>query len=341
MRRPRLLRWFPAEWQLGPLLRLETVRLARCTRVHWLRVGYSVALLAALALAYWRSFPTLSAGEILTGAGGVLALNDQAAFAERFVDSLFLVQFLAIILLTPIYCGSAITEERERGSLDLLLSAPLADGEILIFKMLSRTLLLIGLLIGTVPFIAVVFALGGVSWSSILWRLTGNAAVLLCLALLAVMMSARGRRTLTTVYLVYASILPFGMQIYLVADQDPTYLFLLLFIGFVYFLPYLRGAAHERQSFEPLPVDPSGNWWKKERGTAPVGEAALWWKEMHWIAAPQHHPVFWGMATLAYVIPLLLGLLIFLPGVAEGRSFQVAGVSYRWFAILWACCWRR
>jgi hypothetical protein len=186
MRPPRLLPWFPADWQLGPLLRLEVVRLARCTRVHWLRVGYAVALLAALALAYWRSFPTLSAGELLTSAGGVLALNDQAGFAERFVDSLFFVQFLAIILLTPVYCGSAITEERERGTLDLLLSAPLADGEILLLKMLTRTLLLVGVLIGTVPFIAVVFALGGVSWSSIMWRLTGNLLALLCLATLAV-----------------------------------------------------------------------------------------------------------------------------------------------------------
>jgi ABC-type transport system involved in multi-copper enzyme maturation permease subunit len=296
--------------------------------VHWVRAGYSLALLVALAVTYLSSFPRSTTWELLTGNSGDLAINDQAAFAERFVSAIFLVQFLAIVLLTPIYAASAIPEERERGTLDVLLTLPLRDSEILSYKVLSRMVHLVAVLFATVPFVTLLFALGGVDWPTIMLRLAANAVALGCLAVVGVVASARARRTLTSVCLTHAYLLPLTMHLYLlttyIAAASWTSLIVVGGLAAACVAWFARRRlTDDRRCFDVPPAKTPAWARNDEREVAPVGQSPLWWKEMHWIRRPQDHPQFWGLAALFYVIPLGLSLPLF--GPMWGRRFAVVG----------------
>ena len=98
--------WRRGGWQLlGPHYYYDVVRLARRGRSTILRVAYIVAMLIGLAWVYETS--------------PVVLANDFARVSERFAFALFLVQNLAVMILTPAYLGSAITEEKERRTLEL------------------------------------------------------------------------------------------------------------------------------------------------------------------------------------------------------------------------------
>src|SRR5262245_23607604 len=102
----RLLRWL-----LGPLFALEITSLARRGTAIWLRSVYALALLLAL----YTSFPTYAEADT----------NSVAEFARDFSELFLTVQAVTVLFLVPLVFGGAISDEKEKRSLDFLLSSPL------------------------------------------------------------------------------------------------------------------------------------------------------------------------------------------------------------------------
>src|SRR5437016_5017926 len=59
--------------------------------------------------------------------GPRLSRHDMADFAEKLVAAVMGVQGAAVFVITPAYLANAIAEERERGTLELVLTMPLAN----------------------------------------------------------------------------------------------------------------------------------------------------------------------------------------------------------------------
>src|SRR5262245_9615948 len=105
-------------WVLGPLFTLEISRLARQGTAIWLRCVYALALLLAL----YTSFPS----QLLADR------EDIARFAHDFSELFLRVQSVTVLFLVPLVFSGAISDEKEKGSLDFLLASPLSSREIVL-----------------------------------------------------------------------------------------------------------------------------------------------------------------------------------------------------------------
>src|SRR5262245_11358996 len=104
--------------------------------------------------------------------------NDLAEFASRFFYRFMLMQFFAVLLLTPAYVGGAIAEEKVRQTLDYLLTTDLTNREIILGQLVSRLANLALFFIAGLPILSLMQLFGGVS-PELLW--CGFAATLLSL----------------------------------------------------------------------------------------------------------------------------------------------------------------
>src|SRR5437867_2285775 len=102
----------PKPGMVGPLVGFDVIRLARSKRSFVIRFLYAAFLLVVTGVYFFRI------GSWLEGLGAISPGN-LAVVAEQYVNQFFVWQSIALLLFTPAYLGGAVTEERERGTLDL------------------------------------------------------------------------------------------------------------------------------------------------------------------------------------------------------------------------------
>src|SRR4051812_5551980 len=103
---------------LGPHFSFELVQMARRGRTTAVRTLYVVALLVALFLV-----------DMVVGQSA-RSINDFANIARGFAYPLIVLQNVLVVLLAPVYFGTAFPDERSRGTLELLYMTHLTRWEI-------------------------------------------------------------------------------------------------------------------------------------------------------------------------------------------------------------------
>ena len=169
-----------------PLLARELTEIANRRRTYWLRIVYALLL---YLLAFFSFYDILRSG---SGPFAVLG------HGSRMFETLFGLQFVGIYLFMPIVGCSAITHEKERNSLSLLLLTRLGPTTILLEKLLSRLVPMFVFLLLAMPLLAFTYTLGGVTefrlWASIfvmaLTALQVAALTLMCSAYCSTTISA-------------------------------------------------------------------------------------------------------------------------------------------------------
>lgn len=155
--------------------------------------------------------------------------------SEQVFVTLSLVQLLVAAFLAPAFAAGAISGERERRTLVVLLSTPLSALGILIGKILSSSALLALLLAVSLPLYSLVFLFGGAVPGEVvavfafqLFTLVLIAAISVCWSTLAL---RSGWSTVVSyatvaVMVVLTGVLGYGLQ--LVAAHDPVEYFLVI-----------------------------------------------------------------------------------------------------------------
>ena len=115
-------------------------------------------------------------------------------FAERFFFVFLAVQFGTIFLLTPIFTATAIAEEKERKTLDDMLTTDLRGREIVLGKLASRLLAMLLLLASGLPVLSFVQFLGGVDPNLVLAGFVASVVTMLSLGSLGILNSVYARR---------------------------------------------------------------------------------------------------------------------------------------------------
>src|SRR6516162_1163441 len=180
-------------WRLlGPHFYYDVVRLARRGRSTLLRCAYILALLAGLALVF-ESAP----------AQGNWRPNDFAAVSERFAFTLFFIQNLAVVILAPVYLASAIAEEKERSTLELLFTTQLSDTEIILGKLIARIIHLFGFVIAGFPILSLIQIWGGIDMLLIAGNLANTLLNILTIGSLCLSVSVRSRTVSEAVFASY------------------------------------------------------------------------------------------------------------------------------------------
>jgi ABC-type transport system involved in multi-copper enzyme maturation permease subunit len=192
------------EGLLGPLFFYDVVRLARRGRSTLLRCAYALALLGALCLAYHLRFPDAPLLHLGPFYGPNVAVHELPRFAQTITLALLLAQGAAVLGLTPAYVAGAVAEEKERGTLPLLLTTHLTDREIVLGKLLARLAHLGGVFLAGVPVLCLTLLWGGVSAPLLAAGFVANAATLLSVGGVCLLCSVLCRSVLQALVWSYA-----------------------------------------------------------------------------------------------------------------------------------------
>jgi ABC-type transport system involved in multi-copper enzyme maturation permease subunit len=136
---------------LGPVLFYDMVRAARRSRYFLLRGFYSLVLLLILFFV-WMSVPTAN----------ISARERASRLAMDYFEIFSVVQLVAVMLLTPAYVAGAVSEEKDRKTLEFLLATDLRNREIVLSKLLSRFAHLTLFLFTGLPILSLLQFLGGI-----------------------------------------------------------------------------------------------------------------------------------------------------------------------------------
>lgn len=161
-----------------PLLVKELTELAARRRTYYIRVIYAVLLFASALIAFWANVywrvQTSGTNLAFLGRGG-----------DMF-QILVALQFMGIYLFLPAMTCTAITAEKERDSLSLLLLTKLGPWTILFEKLVSRLIPMFTFFLLALPLMAFAYTFGGIEqvqiWGAIVvLGITGFQIAALCM----------------------------------------------------------------------------------------------------------------------------------------------------------------
>ncbi len=159
-----------AETGGAPNLWFDIIREARRGRCTLMRVLYIGALFLILLIPYYatsREDPR-NVKIFLRGAAPVAirplddSLNFRSRLATNFTVTILVTQWLAALVLMPIYAVSSLHADRRNGSLELLLVTPVNGPQIMNAKLWACWINVSGVLLAGMPLIALVQIFGGV-----------------------------------------------------------------------------------------------------------------------------------------------------------------------------------
>lgn len=183
----------------GPVLLYEALRSARRFRFFLLRWLYAVGLL--LLLLWVHSMWALSNRYDSVGEKNVY--KQQAKLAEEYFYAFAVVQFAAVVLLTPAYVAGGIAEEKERKTLEFLLATDLRGREIVFGKLLARLGNLGLFVLAGLPVLSLMQFFGGIDPGLLLASFLGTALTAASLGALGTLLSVQRRRARDAIILTY------------------------------------------------------------------------------------------------------------------------------------------
>ncbi len=130
----------------NPVLNRELIENLRSPRAFILQAIF-VASLGTIVLVAWPH---------------EINLAKRTELSIQIYDTFALGHLVLLALLAPVLSAPAISSERERKSLDLLLASPLSAASIIYGKLLSAIVYLLLLTVSSLPIFTVCFMLGGV-----------------------------------------------------------------------------------------------------------------------------------------------------------------------------------
>ncbi len=167
----------------GPLFGFELIRLLRRRAFHLQRGAYVLALFLALLLIYNDSFG------LIPSSHNPITRNQLAQFGESFLNAFIVVQFIAILLLVPVYLGGAIVEERVRKSWDFLISSPLPTHQIVFGKLFARMIVVFMILAAGLPVLLIASFIGGIDPQRVLYAFALHAGLVYALGTFSFLLS--------------------------------------------------------------------------------------------------------------------------------------------------------
>lgn len=160
------------------LFKRELIELAQRKRTYGLRCLVWLVFLIVFLIAYI---------DLTTYAANMLQMLGRG---NQITEALFITLILTIYVLNPIMACTAITSEKEKQTLGLLIVSKLTPTSIVVEKIASRMLPLVSLLLVSAPLFAVAYLFGGVTFTHTLVGLFILFSTILQVTTIAVFCSA-------------------------------------------------------------------------------------------------------------------------------------------------------
>ena len=141
-------------------------------------------------------------GNLGAGAATISAQVGQSIFA-----GLLVLETLLILVLAPALTSGAVSQEREKQTLDLLITTPLSRLALVVGKLISALTYVLLLILASIPLSAIVFTFGGVGPEDILRAYVYLFAVAFGTGAIALFWSALLKRTQAATVVSYLTVL--------------------------------------------------------------------------------------------------------------------------------------
>jgi ABC-2 type transport system permease protein len=167
-----------------------------------------LALLAAITYAvYLMSYSGARAEAAMAGQFGGTAVNASARIGQWIFFALSFLQLLLVCFIAPAFTAGAISLEREKQTLDLLVSTPLRPAGIVIGKLLAALAFVVLVVFASIPLSAIVLMYGGASIDDILRQQVVLLVAALGFGTVGLFFSALVKRTQMATVLTYSAVL--------------------------------------------------------------------------------------------------------------------------------------
>jgi ABC-type transport system involved in multi-copper enzyme maturation permease subunit len=138
---------------------------------------------------------------------GVTEAGLAASIGHGLFGGLLMVETLLVLLLAPAFTSGAISLEREKQTLDLLVTTPLSTAGMVVGKLLSALTYVFLLIIASIPLASLVFVFGGVGPEDLVRGYVFLFALAFGMGALGLFISALVKRTQTATVLTYVVVL--------------------------------------------------------------------------------------------------------------------------------------
>jgi len=181
-----------------------------------------------------------------------------AEFGRQLWQWALVLQLVIVILISPGLTATAISGEREHGTLDLLLLTPMGILPLVVGKFLGAIGQMLLVVLSGLPVISAVFIYGGVSPQEVIWGYALIMATGMLYAAVGFLASSFSRRTIPAIAWAYGSTLailvgiPLLYVLLLMVDQAPAPDTLSAFVGNPFLLLIADGESLLRYAFTVL-----------------------------------------------------------------------------------------
>ncbi len=233
-------RFLSLYWLTGPIFDKELRVSSRRKRNYFLRFTYVGLLTVFIAFAW------IFTARIGRSVSVVYQVSRMSETGKYVTTTIVWFQFIAIQLTAIVMLSTAISDEIYHRTLGLLMTTPISSLQIVIGKLFSKLLQLVLLLAISMPLLAVVRVLGGVSWDYVVSSLcvTLTAAIFAGSVSLAFSITSRHShsvivRTVLICFLFYiippvvVQLLQFAYQVRIVSEITLIYVNPFIAMGFI------------------------------------------------------------------------------------------------------------
>ncbi|MCH8045792.1 MAG: hypothetical protein IID44_18935 [Planctomycetes bacterium] len=142
---------------VGPVFTREVVTAPRRARLFISRAAYVLALLVLMCTAWL----------VLAGTQTISAVGDVARFGSSLFPLLACIQLALAVFFSALLAASAVSQEKDRRTLILLLLTNLTNSELVLGKLLASLLNVLVLLAAALPLLMLSALLGGIGFDQI------------------------------------------------------------------------------------------------------------------------------------------------------------------------------
>lgn len=207
----------------SPIIKKDLKVISRSMKFSWGLFAYMIALSITF-------FLTMSVSSISYSYGMIKSKTDLYSGYISFFPVVGIVQLIIIALIVPIITASAISGERERKTMDVLLTTTITEPQIIYGKIGSAVVRVMIFVVVSVPLMSVSFIVGGLSWLA-LFEYILLAFIFACVTgSVGILCSSICKKSITSIilsYVIYLGIygLPFILWLveYLMNTSRSTY----------------------------------------------------------------------------------------------------------------------
>jgi ABC-type transport system involved in multi-copper enzyme maturation permease subunit len=186
----------------GPVFVYESLIFARRWQVYAGRGLFVLTLLVGLGIAWWNIVNEPVFGAPVGTRPG--ALQVLAQVGESFFSAMAGIQLAMVLLVAPAATAGAICHDRARGILAQMATTDLSRAEIVLGKLFSRLIPILGLIACALPVTAMAAWLGGIDIQALFSLFAVSAAVAVLGCTVALCVSVRAARTQDAIMAVLA-----------------------------------------------------------------------------------------------------------------------------------------